>query len=121
MKTVLLIDDDEDIRFIVDTILNAAEDFTCHTASNRQEGVRLAQSLRPDLILLDVVLGTDRGEEVYQDLRSREETRPIPIVFLTGSTRPEDNDRLLRLGAAGLIAKPFQPDHLIDTLRSYLA
>ncbi|MFQ6614023.1 MAG: response regulator [Fidelibacterota bacterium] len=116
MTSVLVIDDDEDIRFILEVVLNQSPTYTCQTAKDRKSGEALAKSMQPDVILLDVILGPDRGEDVLKTFRTRPDTCHIPVIFLTGKSDPEEQNYLLGLGARGIITKPFDPEKLTDQL-----
>jgi len=120
MISVLAIDDDEDIRFLLEVVLNQSNTYTCRTADNRKTGESLAVALRPDAILLDVILGQDRGEDVLKSLRKNPVTKAIPIIFLTGKSDPKEQERLRGLGARGIITKPFDPEKLTAHLDNIL-
>jgi DNA-binding response OmpR family regulator len=72
----------------------------------------------PDLILLDIMMPDMDGHEVCRRLKTNQETRGIPIIFLTSKTRPEDIVAGFRLGAVDYVKKPFQAEELtarVDT------
>jgi CheY-like chemotaxis protein len=88
-KKILIIDDEKDMRVYLSTLFRKAG-FDTETASNGEEGLMLAESYRPDLITLDVLMPKRSGIKAYRGLRSTPETRGIPIVVLTGLTRLDD-------------------------------
>ena len=120
LRTVLLVDDEEDIRAVGQIALEDVGGLVPLLAGTSDEAVALANSGRPDLILLDVMMpGTD-GPGTLARLRAAPATASIPIIFLTAKVQKADVQRLLALGAAGVIAKPFDPMTLVDEARKIL-
>ncbi len=112
---VLLIDDQEDIRELATVVLEMDGEFSVMTAAGGEEGIAAAKSSAPDLILLDVMMPEMSGTEVFAHLRADSSTQKIPVVFLTGRA-DRDSKALLESGAAGVIAKPFNPSSLAAEL-----
>jgi two-component system, OmpR family, response regulator len=73
----------------------------------------------PDLVLLDVIMPEMDGPTTFGRLRARSRTANIPVVFMTARAQASEHDRLLALGAAGVIAKPFDPMTLAALVRRY--
>ena len=88
-KKILIIDDEQDMRLYLGTLFRKAG-YETETAANGEEGLALAETSRPDLITLDVLMPKGSGVRAYRGLRSSAETRAIPIVVLTGLTRLDD-------------------------------
>jgi DNA-binding response OmpR family regulator len=105
---VLHIDDEAPIRLLSRVNLEA-EGMKIIEAADGRTGVRLAKREQPDLVLLNVNLPELDGWEVAEELRKDEETREIPIVFLTARSAVRDRARGLDLGAVDYITKPFNP------------
>jgi len=119
-RTLLLIDDDDDIREIAQLSLELGAGWTVLTASSGAEGVTLARTITPEAILLDVMMPALDGPATLEALRADERTRRIPVVFLTAKARPAERDRLAGLDVAGVLSKPFDPIALPDQIRSVL-
>lgn len=119
-RTLLLIDDDDDIREIAQLSLELGAGWTIYNASSGAEGIELARVHKPDAILLDVMMPVMDGPATLEKLRSDDETKHIPVVFLTAKARPAERDRLAGLDVAGVLAKPFDPMTLPDQLRGAL-
>ena len=120
LRTVLLVDDEEDIRAVGQIALEDVGGLLPLLAGTSDEAVALANSGHPDLILLDVMMpGTD-GPGTLARLRAAPATASIPIIFLTAKAQKADVQRLLALGAAGVIAKPFDPMTLVAEARKIL-
>lgn len=119
-KTLLLIDDDDDIREIAQLALELSGGWKVLAASSGTEGVAMARDYLPDAILLDVMMPVLDGPATLGYLRDAPETRGIPVIFLTAKARPAERDRLAGLNVAGVLAKPFDPVLLADQVRDAL-
>ena len=83
-KTILVIDDDEDIRLALQTLLES-KGYGVETAAAKEEGLEKFKSLRPDLAILDVMMATwQDGFEMAREIKSEPEFKDIPILMLTG-------------------------------------
>ena len=120
MMKVLIIDDEEDVRYIARISLGRVEGMTVLEASSGEEGLAVARAEAPDCILLDVMMPDMDGEATLDALRQDPATSSIPVVFLTAVVMTEDIRRLKALGAQGVIRKPFDPRSLGRTLREVL-
>jgi two-component system alkaline phosphatase synthesis response regulator PhoP len=118
-EKILVVDDDDDILLIVQTILGGAG-YSAHTARNGREGVETALELRPDLILLDVMMPELSGWEVCTTLKSAPETRQIPIAMLTVKSEIRDLITGMQVGADDYITKPFSPRELVARMKAVL-
>lgn len=108
-KRILVIDDDDDVRLLARISLSRVGGYDVREADGAASGLTLAATASPDAILLDVMMpGTD-GPTALALLREQEATRDVPVIFLTAKVRTSDHDRLLSLGVAGVIGKPFDP------------
>ncbi|HUJ13138.1 MAG TPA: response regulator [Thermoanaerobaculia bacterium] len=115
-KTILIIDDENDIREVASLALETGGDFDVLTAAGGVAGLVEASARRPDLILLDVMMPELDGPSTFRRLQELEETRPIPVIFLTAKVQPSERRKLAELGALGIIAKPFDPMRLADEI-----
>jgi len=82
-KRVLIIDDEENFCKLVKKNIEQTGEFEVHIATNGEDGIRLAKGIKPDLILLDVVMPEMDGTDVAAQIRNDESIKGIPIVFLT--------------------------------------
>ncbi|PYQ17650.1 MAG: hypothetical protein DMF79_17095 [Acidobacteria bacterium] len=117
---VLIIDDEDDIRRIACLSLSRVGKMEVVDASGGPEGVRKAASERPDAILLDVMMPGLDGPATLSALRSNPATAEIPVVFLTAKAMASEIERLLGLGARGVLTKPFDPMSLPQELKNCL-
>jgi len=118
--TALVIDDDDDIRLVVKMSLRLIGGLDVIEASSGQEGVGLAVRVRPDIIMLDVMMPGMDGPTVLHQLYNNPLTSGIPVVFLTAKTMPGELGRLKDLGAAGVLTKPFDPMQLAADVQALL-
>lgn len=120
-KRLLIIDDEDDIREVATLTLESLLEFDVVGAASGLAGLAKAESERPDVILLDVMMPGLDGPSTLALLRQSEKTRAIPVIFLTAKVQVADRKQLSELGAAGIIAKPFDPMSLADEIFAILA
>jgi DNA-binding response OmpR family regulator len=108
---VLVVDDDPEIRTLLSEILSA-DGIRCETAADGATAVQLAQSLRPQLVLLDLSLPGVSGDEVFARLRADHRTRFVPVMFLTGTRSRDTKITHLLAGGDDYVTKPFDVDEL---------
>src|SRR6266498_4491672 len=118
-ERILIVDDDEDVLLIVQTILDNAG-YSAVTARTGREGVERAIELKPDLILRDVMMPELSGWEVCTTLKSAPETRQIPIAMLTVKSEIRDLITGMQVGADDYLTKPFTRRKLLQTVRKLL-
>jgi CheY-like chemotaxis protein len=119
-RTLLLVDDDDDIREVAQLSLELGAGWTVIPAGSGEEGIALAIDKSPDAILLDVMMPVLDGPATLARLRADARTRDIPVIFLTAKTRPTERERLNGLGVAGVLSKPFDPVTLPQLVRDAL-
>ena len=95
-------------------------DYEVRVARNGEEALRRAESFRPDLVLLDVMMPQRSGFEVCQKIRENPALRDVKIVMLTAKGRDLEKDRGLNLGANAYVTKPFSTKELMNTVRGLL-
>ena len=110
---VLVIDDEPDVLMLCRVNLQLAGHEVVE-ASNGKVGLELARTLRPDVVVLDVMLPKVDGLTVLHELASSEETRNIPVIMLTAKTQLEDRRKAWRAGCAEYLTKPFSPIELAE-------
>ena len=121
LQRILLVEDEEDIRRIARLALERLGNFTVEECSSGTEAPLKAAEMKPDLILLDVMMPGKDGPTTLQELRRMPDLQHIPVVFMTAKVQPHERERYLALGAVGVIAKPFAPMELPGLLREYWA
>ncbi len=121
IQTVLLVDDEPDIRLIAEMGLSKVGGLTVFTAASGSEALATAVAQSPDVILLDVMMPGMDGPETLEGLRADERTRATPVIFVTAKAQQSEIERFMGLGAAGVVAKPFNPLTLADQVREIAA
>jgi DNA-binding response OmpR family regulator len=120
VPTVLIVDDDADIREIAVLKLRLAG-LDVETESDGESGLAAALELKPDLVLLDWMMPRLTGLEVCRRLRENPETAETPIMLLTARAQEADVDRGFAAGADDYIVKPFSPRELVTRVSAQLA
>jgi two-component system, OmpR family, response regulator len=118
VRRVLLVDDDAAIREIARLSLERIGDWSVTAAPSGPAALEIAEESPPfDAVLLDVMMPGLNGPQTLSLLREREAIgTATPAVFLTAKVQPADRERLREVGAAGVIAKPFDPMALAGEL-----
>lgn len=118
-QTVLVIDDSQEIHELLALWL-APEGLELAFAATASEGMNLAQSRNPDLVLLDIDLPQRDGFDLCRELKSDRGTADTPVIFLSGSSETVDKVKGLDLGAVDYVTKPFDPPELQARVRAAL-
>lgn len=116
---VLIVDDIPRNLQVLSNILNS-EGYQISFANNGNQALSVIESTLPDLILLDIMMPEMDGYEVCELLKSRDETKHIPIIFLTGKAETDDIVKGFRLGAVDYITKPFNSIELLSRVHTHL-
>lgn len=119
-KRILIIDDEDDIREIVQLTLETVQGWRVLTAGSGEDGVASASKERPDAILLDVMMPNMDGPATLQELRAKPETRAIPVILLTAKVQSADRRRFASMGVQAVISKPFDPLKLAEQITAAL-
>lgn len=112
---VLVIDDEPDVLLLCRVNLEIAGHEVLE-APNGEEGIDVARTHAPDVIVLDLMLPKKDGLSVLEDLGSDERTRRTPVILLTAKTQVEDRLAGWRAGCTEYVTKPFSPVTLADTV-----
>ena len=118
MKKILIIEDETVISFGYSLQLERMGFEVIGTARSSEEAERLLERERPDLIIMDIYLrGEKTGLELAQEIHAKD---PIPIIFLTASTKPEMIDAIRQLAGCHYLSKPINSDSLDEVLHRFL-
>ena len=117
---VLHVDDEPDIREVVEVSLGLDPAFVTRSCSSGKEALVVAADWQPDIILLDVMMPVMDGAATLTRLRENAVTADIPVIFMTARAQAREVDRFRSLGAVGVIPKPFDPMTLAASVRSYV-
>jgi len=117
MKRILIIDDSLFQRRIVSSPLNA-QGFEVHEAINGKEGLEKIIEIKPDLILLDILMPEKDGIEVLTELKAN--NNKIPVIMLTSDVQDSTRDECLSLGARAFLNKPVKSEELLPVINSII-
>ena len=118
-KRILIVEDQEDNRMIMRDVLSSAG-YDLIEAANGEDGVKLAHSERPDLILMDIQLPIIDGYEATRRIKGSAELKSIPIIAVTSYALSGDQTKARAAGCDGYVSKPFSPRELLARVREYL-
>jgi len=104
MKKILLVEDESALQKTLGEVLGQ-EGYEIFSALNGEVGLRMAKDIKPDLILLDLILPKLHGFEVLKGLKGDEETKDIPVIVLTNLESMADIEKAIELGAKGYLVK----------------
>ena len=106
---ILIVDDDEAIREVVQTSLELIGGWEVDCAASGADALSIATANPPDAILLDVMMPTMDGPTTFGRLQADPRTRSVPVVLLTAKVQGLERRQWESLGVAGVLAKPFDP------------
>ncbi len=117
LRRLTYVEDEPDIRSITEFALKELGGYEIDVCASGPEAIDKTPDFNPDLIILDVMMPGMDGIETYKRLREIPKLAEIPIVFMTAKAMKHETDRYRALGAADVIAKPFDPIALPDRIR----
>jgi CheY-like chemotaxis protein len=115
---VLHVDDEPDIREVVEFSLGLDPDLVMRSCASGAEVLSVAEIWSPDIVLMDVMMPVMDGAATLARLRENPRTASIPVVFMTARAQSREIDQLRSLGAIGVISKPFDPMKLAASVRA---
>jgi DNA-binding response OmpR family regulator len=118
-KKILIVDDEPNIVISLEFLM-AQNGYNVFIARNGEQALDLIPEVKPDLILLDVMLPNRTGFEILQILRREKETKHIKIILLTAKGRDQDITKGITLGADAYITKPFSTRALVEKVKETL-
>lgn len=118
LQKILYVDDDEILRTITRMGLERLGDYTVEVCDDGRSAVAKALAFAPDLILLDVMMPGMDGPATLSALRREPALQSTAVIFITAKIQPQEVQRYMELGIAGVIAKPFEPLRLSGQIRT---
>lgn len=117
LQRILLVEDEEDIRAVVELALEVIGGFTLKSCPSGAVALDCIGTFNPQLILLDVMMPVMDGPSTLRAIREKPAFEEVPAVFMTAKVQPDEVRQYLALGAVDVIAKPFDPMTLSDSIR----
>jgi CheY-like chemotaxis protein len=121
LRRILYVEDDTDIREVVALALEGVGGLEVCLCASGKDALEVAIDFRPDLAVLDVMMPDMDGPATLLALRQLPELAQVPVVFMTAKVQPSEVAEFLSLGAVDVVAKPFDPMTLADSLRQIWA
>lgn len=115
---ILVVDDQTTVVRVLGRMLS--EDYVVHVATNGPRALEIAQEKQPDLILLDMVMPEMSGIDVCLKLKEDQETRNIPVIFVTAMDDRHNEARGFKVGAVDYISKPCSPEIVLARVKVHL-
>ena len=119
-RKILVVDDEDDIREVAQLCLEIVGGWEVTPARSGREALAIAGTLKPDVILMDVMMPDLDGPATFRLLQEDPAARAIPVILLTAKVQPGDRRQFESLGVRGVIAKPFDPLTLADEVSATL-
>ena len=118
MAKVLIIDDDPDVRILMDSLMKQ-QGYEVETASHREEAMDKLEEFQPSVVLLDVLLSGSDGREICQEIKTNSNMQHIPVIMF--SAHPGAADNIESYGADDFITKPINTDALLEKLNKFVS
>jgi diguanylate cyclase (GGDEF)-like protein len=118
LQRILMVEDEPDIQAVAQLALEALGGFQVRICGSGQEGVQAATAFAPDLVILDVMMPGMDGPSTLRALRALPAASTTPVIFMTAKVQPQEIAEYRAMGVLDVIAKPFDPMTLADTVRS---
>ncbi len=119
MAKILVIDDEQNLRRLAQVNLEANK-YEVITATTGTEGLKLAEQMHPDLVLLDIRMPDMSGWDVLMALKMNRKLKKIPVVIMSASPPYKDEQSLRNLRASGWLMKPFSVEDLLQQVKQLL-
>jgi DNA-binding response OmpR family regulator len=116
---ILIVDDHNALRYILSFDLKKYG-YEVLEAKNGEQGIKVAETENPDLILLDVMMPGEEGFKVCRKLKKSDKTKDIPIIFMTAKAQRKDIQEGLQAGALCYMVKPFKFDELLSKIKEVI-
>jgi len=117
LKHILCVDDEADILEVTKMCLEVVGEYKVTTLSSGAEAIKQVSDIKPDLILLDVMMPQMDGPATLAELRKKPELNDIPVIFMTARIQKKEVDEYYSHGASGVISKPFEPMELAGQIQ----
>ncbi len=118
-KKILIVDDSQTERMIIKEAIKSLQ-FDVFEAENALDGIQKADEIRPDIILMDVVMPGMNGFQATKQLSVNDKLKDIPVIMCTSKNQPTDKIWGTRQGAKAYVVKPVKEEELVDSIKNIL-
>ena len=118
LTKILYAEDEPDIQSITQMALEMMGGYTLKVCNNGQQALEVAEAFAPDLILLDVMMPCMDGPTALQEMRKILALSNVPVIFMTAKVQNQEIEEYKAMGAIEVIAKPFDPMTLSETIQA---
>lgn len=116
LKKILYAEDEPDVQTVVEMTIQAMSDYEIKICENGKKLLDCVGDYNPNLILLDVMMPEMDGLTTFKNLQQNENTKDIPVIFMTAKAQVHEVEKFKEIGALGVITKPFDPMSLCDEI-----
>jgi len=109
LKKILYAEDEPDVQTVVGMVIDAMSDYEIKICDNGKILLDCVDDYKPDLILLDVMMPEMDGPTTFKNLQANEQTKDIPVIFMTAKAQIHEVQLFQETGVIGVITKPFDP------------
>ena len=120
-KSILIVDDEEDVRALIQLGLEMQAGWKVLNASCGEEAIKIAASQQPDVILLDLMMPDMDGKTTLQKLKTNPKTRKIPVILMTAKGKSFVEESFANLDVAAIFTKPLRPLNLTQQITEVLS
>lgn len=117
LKKILYAEDEPDVQTVVELTVQTMSDYQIKVCDNGKKLLECVGEYNPDLILLDVMMPEMDGPTTFKNLQSDENTKNIPVIFMTAKAQVHEVETFKETGALGVITKPFDPINLCEEIQ----
>lgn len=118
LKKILYAEDEPDVQTVVELTIQSMSNYQIKICDNGKKLLECVNDYNPDLILLDVMMPEMDGPTTFKNLQANEETKNIPVIFMTAKAQVHEVETFKETGALGVITKPFDPINLCDEIQT---
>lgn len=116
---IMVIDDEVEITDVIQAFLQGAG-YTVMTENSAMAAIEKVKEFKPDVILLDIMMGGMDGYQICEELKNHPDTKNTPVLFLTGKDSRDDSGKSFQVGGDMFIKKPFSGDRLLEIINIVL-
>ena len=122
MKTILLVDDDQNIQELLSTLIASHTDYKTVSAEDGEAALDILEDVTPALVIMDILMPRVGGIALYYDIRRLKKMENTPVIFMSGMMKDEEFIKEgLEMGAVDYITKPIDLPALLDKINRLLA